>query len=65
MQITVILRKEAIILNGNYATVFDLFKELNLASEAYLILQEGQMIDSTAPLHDGDVIKLVPVLSGG
>ncbi len=65
MKIAVILRKEEFQQVGDYLTVLDLLKDLNLAPEAYLILRDGKMIDADALLQDGDTLKLVPAFSGG
>ncbi|MAT41965.1 MAG: hypothetical protein CL609_06460 [Anaerolineaceae bacterium] len=46
-------------------TVKKALKELDLLPESYLVVRNGELIVEQEYLKDGDVIKLVPVVSGG
>ena len=45
--------------------VADLFKELNLISEAYLVIRGQDLLTEDELLADGDSIEIRPVISGG
>jgi sulfur carrier protein len=45
--------------------VSDLFKRLELISESYLAIRQGELLTTDDPVADQDVIELRPVISGG
>jgi len=45
--------------------VADLFKELDLIPEAYLIIRGQDLLTEDEILADGDTIEIRPVISGG
>ena len=66
MSVRVIIRKqEQIIENTANLTVKKVFKRLDLLPETYLVVRDGDLITENDILKDGDVIQLVPVISGG
>ena len=66
MAIKVIIRQEEqIIENTVNLTVQKVFKRVNLLPEAYLCVREGELLTEKETLKDGDIIRLVPVISGG
>jgi len=46
-------------------TVRDTLKKLDLQPEAYLATRDGDLLTDDEILHEGETIKLVPVISGG
>lgn len=45
--------------------VSDLFKRLDLVSESYLAIRQGELLTTEEMVADEDVIELRPVISGG
>ena len=45
--------------------VSDLFKRLELVSESYLAIRQGELLTTEETVSDEDVIELRPVISGG
>ena len=45
--------------------VSDLFKRLELVSESYLAIRQGELLTTEEIVADEDVIELRPVISGG
>ena len=45
--------------------VGDLFKELNLIPEAFLVIRGNTLMTEDELLEDGDTIEIRPVISGG
>ncbi len=64
MPITLILRKKEYQLDGTI-TVRQALEKLGLSSETHLVVRKGELLNEREPLKDGDVVKLVPVISGG
>ncbi|HMN59596.1 MAG TPA: MoaD/ThiS family protein [Anaerolinea sp.] len=64
MPVTVILRQERLEASAP-ATVAGALHELHLSPQNYLVLRDGRLVDADEPLEDGDVIRLVGVISGG
>lgn len=46
-------------------SVRDIFKELGLIPEAYLVLRGSDLMTEDEVLADGDTIEIRPVISGG
>lgn len=47
------------------ARVSDLFKKLELVSESYLAIRQGELLTSVDHIEDDDIVELRPVISGG
>jgi sulfur carrier protein len=45
--------------------VGDVFKRLELISESYLVIRQGELLTTDDTVTDDDVIELRPVISGG
>ncbi len=45
--------------------VKDLLRDLNLLSEAYLVIRGDELVTEDETLQDADVIEVRPVISGG
>jgi sulfur carrier protein ThiS len=46
-------------------TLAQVYKRLRFISESYLAVREGEIITEDRLLKDKDIVKLVPVISGG
>ena len=46
-------------------TLLDSLKKINVLSESVIATREGEMILDDEILRDGDVVKLIAVISGG
>ena len=46
-------------------TLLDSLKKINVLSESVIATREGEMILDDEILKDGDVVKLIAVISGG
>lgn len=46
-------------------TLLDSLKKINILSESVIAVRDGEMILDDEILKDGDVVKLVAVISGG
>ncbi len=64
MPITLILRKKEYQLDGTL-TVRQALEKLELLPETHLVVRDGELLNEREPLKDGDVVKVVPVISGG
>lgn len=65
MPIKLILRKKEYELEGKTIQVKQALQQLDLSPEAYLLVRAGELLNENDLLHDGDVIKIVAVISGG
>jgi sulfur carrier protein ThiS len=63
-QVTFILRGKNYLTAGNM-TVAQALKRIGLTPEAYLFVRSGEVITEDQFLRPGDVIRIVPVISGG
>jgi sulfur carrier protein ThiS len=61
---TIKLRDKEYNLSGDI-TLAQVYKRLRLTSESYLAVREGEIITEDRLLKDKDIVKLVPVISGG
>ncbi len=57
--------KEEKILNKNLKKVMDIFKELNLNPEEYLVIRGGKVLTEDEEIKEDDEIELIRVISGG
>ena len=46
-------------------TLLDSLKKINVLSESVIATRKGEMILDDEILNDGDVVKLIAVISGG
>lgn len=65
MAIKLILRKKEYELEGKTIQVKKALQQLQLSPESYLLVRSGELLNENDMLRDGDVIKLVAVISGG
>lgn len=65
MAIKLILRKKEYELEGKTIQVKQALQQLELSPEAYLLVRAGELLNENDFLRDGDVIKIVAVISGG
>ena len=65
MAIKFILHQQEIQLDDNHITAAQALEALHLPPESYLLVLDGEMILETDELHDGDTIRLIPVIAGG
>ncbi|HZW03706.1 MAG TPA: MoaD/ThiS family protein, partial [Anaerolineaceae bacterium] len=59
-----ILRKQEFQVEGTL-TVKEALAQLGLSPESHLAVRDGQLLTENEPLRNDEVIKLVPVISGG
>jgi sulfur carrier protein ThiS len=64
MAIKVILRNEEFLLEAPL-TVEEALARLHIPPEHYLVVKNGSLAELEEPLADGDVLRLVGVISGG
>lgn len=64
MAVKLILRKQEFEVRAGM-TLLAALKKCDILPEAVLATREGEMIEEDEILRDGDVIKLVAVISGG
>lgn len=64
MPVTLILRKKEYTVEGT-VTVKDALKQLGLSPESHLVVRDGQLLTENDALRNGEVVKLVAVISGG
>ena len=65
MAIKLTLRKKEYELEGKSIQVKMALQQLNLSPEAYLLVRNGELLNENDFLKDGDVVKIVAVISGG
>ncbi len=65
MRVTLSLRGEKKEVEFSGRTLGDLLSSQGINPEEYVFSRNGELILADEPLHDGDEIKLVPVVSGG
>jgi len=64
MPVTLILRKKEYTVEGT-VTVKDALKQLGLNPESHLVVLDGRLLNENDVLRNGEVAKLVAVISGG
>ncbi len=62
--VKLVLRKQEFEARPGMALV-DALKKVDILPEAVIAIRNGEVITEDEILHDGDVIKLVAVISGG
>lgn len=64
MPVTLILRKKEYTVEGTI-TVKAALKQLGLSPESHLVVRDGKLLTENDVLRNGEVAKLVAVISGG
>ncbi len=64
MPVTLILRKKEYTVEGTIS-VKDALKQLGLSPESHLVVLNGRLLNENDVLRNGEVAKLVAVISGG
>jgi sulfur carrier protein ThiS len=64
MQVTFLIRKEKYQTQAGI-TLKEALSLLHYSVETHTALREGEVLEESAVLKDGDVITLIPVISGG
>jgi sulfur carrier protein ThiS len=64
MAVTLIFRKKEYLLEGPLTLQIALEK-LGLSAETHMAVRYGELLQTYELLKDGDVVKLVPEISGG
>jgi len=66
MSAKLILRKQEFTIDDVInLTVAKALKQLDLIPEAYLVIRSGEMLTEHELIREGDVLKIIPVVSGG
>lgn len=65
MPITLILRKQELILEEKSIQVRLALEKLGLSPESYLVVRNGELVNENETLREGDSIRLVAAISGG
>jgi sulfur carrier protein ThiS len=61
--VLILRKKEYRVKHG--ITISEAIMELGLLPDSYLAVKNGEMVEETEILGDGDQVILVPVISGG
>jgi sulfur carrier protein ThiS len=64
MPVTLIYRKQEFHLEGTIK-VKDALQKLNLSPASHLVTRDGELLNDLEPLRNGEVVKIVPAISGG
>ncbi len=64
MPITIIYQKQELQMEGK-PTVRQLLEHLGLSPESHLVVRSEVLLTDDQRLQDGDVVKLIAVISGG
>jgi sulfur carrier protein ThiS len=64
MPVTVVYRNKEIQIKANI-TVLQMLKELGYSPESHLVVRQGVLLNERDRLKEGDIIKIVPAISGG
>ena len=66
MSVKLLLRKQEFTIDDVInLTVAKALKQLDLIPEAYLVIRSGEMLTEHELIREGDVLKIIPVVSGG
>jgi len=66
MSVKLLLRKQEFTIDDVInLTVANALKQLDLIPEAYLVIRSGEMLTEHELIREGDVLKIIPVVSGG
>ena len=65
MSVKLLLRKQEFTIDDVInLTVANALKQLDLIPEAYLVIRSGEMLTEHELIREGDVLKIIPVVSG-
>ena len=64
MPITMILRKQEFIIERE-TTVQQALKQIGVSPESHFALRNGELLTEDERLRDGDVVRVIAVISGG
>jgi len=59
------LGKEIKEIDKNLKRVIDIFIELNLSPDEYLVIRDGEVLTEDEEVKESDEIELIRVISGG
>lgn len=62
--VTIRIRGEEHVVQG-VSTVCEALEKIQIPPELFLVLRNGELLDGETLLHDGDVLQLIGVISGG
>ena len=66
MSVKLLLRKQEFTIDDVInLTVAKALKQFDLIPEAYLVIRSGEMLTEHELIREGDVLKIIPVVSGG
>ncbi|MHB8135889.1 MAG: MoaD/ThiS family protein [Anaerolineaceae bacterium] len=66
MSVKLLLRKQEFTIDDVInLTVAKALKQLDLIPEAYLVIRSGEMLTEHELIREGDVLRIIPVVSGG
>jgi sulfur carrier protein ThiS len=65
MPIILVLRKKEFQIEEKSIQVKMALRQLNLSPEAHLVVRDGVLLNENEWLKDGEMVKIVPVISGG
>ncbi|PKN86984.1 MAG: thiamine biosynthesis protein ThiS [Chloroflexi bacterium HGW-Chloroflexi-8] len=66
MSVKLLLRKQEFTFDDVInLTVAKALKQLDLIPEAYLVIRSGEMLTEHELIREGDVLRIIPVVSGG
>lgn len=65
MPIKFIIRKKEYSLEEKAIQVKLALKQLDLSPESYLLVRDGELLNENDLLRDGDIVKVIAVISGG
>lgn len=64
MPVTILIRKKEYQVSGG-VTVRQALEKLQLSPQSHLALRDGELLTEDVVLREGDIVKLVAVISGG
>lgn len=65
MPITILLRKQPLVLEEKSIQVKLALEKLGLSPESYLVVRNGELVNENETLREGDTVRLVAAISGG
>jgi sulfur carrier protein ThiS len=65
MAITIVYRNQEYRFEQKKLVVSKALEHLNLSVETHLVVKDGELITENDVLANGDVARIVPVISGG
>lgn len=65
MTIQLTLRKQTFEIDEKSIQVKLVLRKINLSPESHLVVRQGELLNENDYLKDGDIVKIVAVISGG